>query len=169
MEKVAEQIETVAVEELRRKYDELCRDYDQLRIRVLAFITGELALVTFLFSKGIHLPTVIYGIVFLAIGTVCIIASFVILLFSLRGIEWHRPISRHYIQDIDREAFPDKETFLAYIKEAYTHVLDSNIPRVGKISRLFDISLMLLIAGVIIVMIIKYGQGNIIWHNIVRN
>lgn len=165
----SEEIEKIAVKELRRKYDELCRDFDQIRYRVLAFITGELALATFLFSNGIPLPKIVYGFVFFVIGIGCILASFVILLFSLRTTAWHKPVNSHYIHDIDKEDFPDKESFLLYIKEAYTHVLDANIPIVSRASKMFDLSLMLLVAGVIILMIIKYGQGTIVWQSIIRS
>src|SRR5665213_315194 len=73
-------IEQVAVDELRRKYDELCHNNDQLRLKAVAFITGELALATFLFNKGIPLPIIIYGVVFFIFGIGCVTASFIMLL-----------------------------------------------------------------------------------------
>jgi hypothetical protein len=163
-----EKVEQVAVEELRRRYDELCSNFDQIRLRVLAFITGELALASFLFSKGMALPSIIYGFIFFATGVICIMASFTILLTLLRTVSWRSPISRQYIRDIDYKEFPDKTSFLLYVKEAYIRVLDGNSPTISRANKRFDISLVLLVVGVIILMVIKYGQGVILWHTIIH-
>jgi|SRR5665213_1639469 len=161
-------IEQVAVDELRRKYDELCHNNDQLRLKAVAFITGELALATFLFNKGIPLPIIIYGVVFFIFGIGCVTASFIMLLTLLKSASWHLPVNRNYIREIDGAEYPDKASFLEYIKDCYITVLDKNTPKVSKANRRFDISLLLLVVGVIMLLIIKYGQGAVLWHNIIH-
>lgn len=86
-----EKILQTSVEELRRKYDELSANIDQLRVKVLAFIAGELALVAFLFATGIVVPHIIYGIFFFMVGVLCIAASFVTLTLILRTALWLPP------------------------------------------------------------------------------
>jgi hypothetical protein len=163
-----EKILQTSVDELRRKYDELNSTYDQLRIKALAFITGEIAVVTFLFATGINIPHIIYGIVFFLFGSGCIAISFILLLLSLRSVSWSLPIHPKVLEEHDYGTFPTKVDFLEYICKCYSTSLEKNHPKVEERAKMFDKALMLLFVGVIILLVIKFGQGVILWHNIIQ-
>lgn len=164
-----EKILQTYVDELRRKYDQLNTAYDQLRVKVLAFITGELALVAYLFATDMKLPHLIYGIVFFLVGSGCIAASFVALIYSLRSSTWELPIDNVLLEEPDYSIFPNQVANLEYICKCYTSALEKNNPKYQKRAKLFDISLMLLLTGVIILLVIKFGQGAVLWHNVIQN
>jgi hypothetical protein len=161
-----EKILQTSVDELRRKYDELCSDYDQLRIKILAFITGELALIAFVFATGIKVPHVVYGIVFFLCGAGCVAISFALLLILLTTIIWSSPIHPDTLENQDYNSFPTHAAFLEHICKCYSDSLRKNYKTFSERARLFDKSLMLLFIGVIILLIIKFGQGVVLWHNI---
>lgn len=165
---VQEKILQTSVDESRRKYEELNSNYDQLRVKVLAFITGELALTAFLFASGIPLPRIIYGIVFFLVGVGCIAASFIILLLLLRSMTWSSPVHPSTLKKHDYREYPTKVAFLEHICKCYSVSLEKNEPRISTRARMFDNSLMLLFVGVIILLVIKFGQGVVIWHNIIQ-
>jgi hypothetical protein len=157
-----EKIAQTSVDELRRKYSELTSSFDQLRNKVLAFIAGELALIAFLFASGMNIPHVIYGLVFFLVGTSCVTASFVLLTLSLRGADWHSPGPSRPTEE--------QSSFIALRKacEDYSSAIEANAPTHAKRSQMFDAALMLLLIGVTILLVIKYGQGEIQWQNIVK-
>jgi len=157
-----EKIAQTSIDELRRKYTELTTSFDQLRNKVLAFIAGELALIAFLFASGMKIPTVIFGIFFFATGTALVTASFVILSLSLRGADWISP---------GPSRPQDEPSNLVALKKAcddYSNALEMNAPIYAKRSQMFDVALNLLLIGVTILLVIKYGQGEIQWQNIVK-
>jgi len=163
-----EKILQTSVDELRRKYDELCSNYDQLRIKILAFITGELALITLVFATGIELPHIIYGIVLFLFGAGCIVISFIILLLLLKTITWYFPIHPSTLENQDYRSFPTQVAFLEHICKCYSSSLDKNTDTYKNKAGMFDKSLMLVFVGVIILVVIKYGQGVVLWHNIIQ-
>lgn len=163
-----EKILQLSVDEVRRKYDELTRDFDQLRVKVLAFISGELALIALLFASGLPVPRIVYGIFFFLFGIGCITASFIILLFLLRSILWSSPIHPTALERHDYSKFPTKADFLEFICKCYSVSLEKNSPKLSERAKLFDNALMLLFIGAIIFLVIKYGQGVVLWRNLIQ-
>lgn len=157
-----------SIEELRSRYNEVCLSNDQIRVKVLAFITGELALVTFLFATGINVPSVIYGIIFFIVGIICCITSFVYLTLTLRGKKWKMPVDRDTLVD-GHNKFKTRVQYLENVRDSYVSCIEEAIPVVSERSRIFDKSLMLILVGVIILLVIKYGQGEVLWINIVKS
>ncbi|MBL8159368.1 hypothetical protein JNJ66_02840 [Candidatus Saccharibacteria bacterium] len=157
-----EKVALFNLEELRRKYDELTASFDQLRNKVLAFIAGEIALIAFLFSNGITIPGTVFGVFFFLFGSGSITASFILLGISLRGATWHSPGSTTPSQTTSSLGALNK----AY--KNYSAAINNNMTIYSKRSRMFDNALTLLLIGVIILLVIKYGQGEIQWPNIVK-
>lgn len=156
----------LALKEERRKHDALKDDFNQLRAKVLAFITGELALIALLFATGTEVPHIVYGVVFFFFGISCITASFITLLWLLKAVLWSVPA--HPIALKSAKSFSDEETFTEYLCNSYSTCNEKNTLKHTSRVKLFDISLMLLLTGVIILLVIKFGQGTIAWHNIIR-
>lgn len=157
-----EKVWQTSADELRRKYAELTSSFDQLRTKVLAFIAGEIALIAFLFTSGMSIPNVIFGIFFFVVGTGCIAASFVILTLSLRGTNWHSPGPSYATEE------KDNLTALKKACEDYSAAIDNNASIYARRSQMFDTALTLLFIGVTMLLVIKYGQGEIQWQNIVK-
>jgi len=156
----------LALEEERRRHDKLCNDFNDLRARVLAFITGELALVAYLFSTGVKIPHIIYGLFFFMIGVLSIIASFIILLFLLKAVLWMQPVHPDALKNAD--SYSTDEAFLKYLCDAYSEANKQNQRKNISRVKLFDKSLILLLNGVIILLVIKFGQGVILWNNFIK-
>jgi hypothetical protein len=167
--KQQEQILEIALEELRQKHSSQTSSYDQLRIKILAFITGELALVAFLFATGMTIPRVVYGLFFFIFGVVCLGLSFVILLLLLKSTDWFLPLKPKNLANIDYKIYPTKIAYMEHVNKNYAHVIDMNGEKIASRTKMFDISLMLLLAGVIILLVIKYGEGVIVWQNIIKH
>lgn len=161
----APQLETALVE-LRRRHDRLCDDFNQLRTRVLAFFTGELGLIALLFATGTKIPDIVYGLVFFVFGVSCIAASFIILLYLLKTVIWLQP--PHPDALANAENFASNEDFLRHLNASYIASNESNLEQNTKRVHMFDKSLILLLAGVIILLVIKFGQEAVLWHNIVK-
>lgn len=134
----------------------------------MAFITGELALIAFVFATGIAVPHIVYGIVFFLLGAGCVTASFVILLILLTTIIWSSPVHPDTLENQDYNSFPTHVAFLEHICKCYSNSLRENYETYRERATMFDNSLMLLFIGVIILLIIKFGQGVVVWHNIIR-
>ena len=163
-----EKILQTSVEELRRKYSELTNNVDQLRIKVLAFLAGELTLITFLFASGIAVPKIIYGIIFFLVGVGCIAASFIMMAMTLRSANWFSPINPSALEEHDYDKFPTHVASLEFICKCYSLSLEQNTPTYNQRTEMFDKALKLLFIGAIILLVIKYGQGVVIWHNIMQ-
>jgi len=157
-----EKVLQVSLDELRRKYGELTSSYDQQRAKVLAFIAGELTLVAFLFASGITIPQVLYGLFFFLVGVGCIAASFVILTLTLRTAEWYSPGNSEASQE------QNYLTELERVCEDYSSAIEADAPICNQRGAMFDNALMLLFIGVTILLVIKYGQGEVQWHNIIQ-
>src|ERR1700722_6232309 len=89
-------ISKLALKELHRLYDHLCRNYDQLRLKTLALLAGEVAIITFIFSSTVYsggkmiplLPAENYGKVFYWGGVIIIGLAFILFLSVISKVTW---------------------------------------------------------------------------------
>ncbi len=154
------QIIKTSIEEQKRIYDHTSNIYDQLRIKALALIAGEVAMVTFLFSnwnfrKSIHDSDreffFITGIIFLGL-------AFGFLLWIISTVEWKMPHSLSKAKQLLGNKNNDTEqSFLEELHDDYTSVNGYIMPLVGHKCKKFNWTVFLLAAGVIIIMVIKFG------------
>lgn len=158
------------VAELRRLYDAIAHSHDNLRAKALALLVAEIAIVTFLFSAGDPNPfsvKIIYGIVFLAIGIVCLIGSFAMFLWVISPIkEWPHPPESADLRNIHKNFDNSPSKFLATLKDDYILAIHVCAKTLTKRSNKFSTAIYLLSAGIFIVLMIKYGSESI---NIVVN
>jgi len=100
------------------------------------------------------------------IGVLSIIASFIILLFLLKAVLWMQPVHPDALKNAD--SYSTDEAFLKYLCDAYSEANKQNQTKNISRVKLFDKSLILLLNGVIILLVIKFGQGVILWNNFIK-
>jgi hypothetical protein len=155
----------LGIDELRRLYDAVSHSHDNLRAKALALLVAEIAIVTFLFSAGDPNPfsvKIIYGIVFLAIGILCLIGSFVTFLWVISPIkEWEHPPETKDLKNIHKNFDNSPAKFLTTLKDDYLRCIPSCISTLSKRSQKFSAAVYLLSAGIFIILMIKYGGGSL--------
>lgn len=144
--------------ELRRFYDHVSNIYDQLRVKALALIAGELGIVTFIFAKENtrHIPHDMDVKIFYFTGIFFLSIAFGVLLWTIASFPWQIP---HDLQDSAKlyATFESEKEFLGYIHDDYVGAIKACLPRVDTKARKFNWAIYLLAAGVIILLLIKYG------------
>jgi len=152
--------EELSIEELRRKYDKICSDYNSLRTRVLAFLGGVLALITFLFggSKDFPPPDQLYGKIFYFTAIGLLIVTFIILFRCASSILWASPVERKEIASL-KKRYRTNRDFLEYVRNEYLEALDDCISKQNARALDFDIAIKCLFIGGIILMVIKFTNG----------
>lgn len=155
----------IALDELRRVHDHISNIYDQLRVRILALLAGQVAIVTFLFSGNketrINIPADDAGRIFLSIGAASMILAFtlfVYLIASTRG--WPIPGDMDEIEQIDNgldNRYDTEEKFLLFLRKDYLNGNRECMKILSRKAIKFNLALYLLLAGAIILLIIKYG------------
>lgn len=142
--------------EMRRTFDHISNIYDQLRVKALAFIAGEVAIVTFLFATEVKYPNVLYGqILYLAaIGAMAL--AFGLLLWTVSAVPWKIPCDFNF-HKTTKENHINELGITRYIHDEYVKVLEYCLPLVSKRARRFNYTIYLLSGGVIMVLLIKYG------------
>jgi hypothetical protein len=155
----------VALDELRIVHEKISNVYDQLRIRILALLAGQVAIVTFLFSgdkdERIHLPLETSGKIFLAIGILCMILAFILFVYLIASTrDWPIPGDMNEIEQINNgndNRYDSLEKFLLFLRKDYLEGNRECIKTIAKKATKFNLALYLLLAGVIILLVIKYG------------
>lgn len=150
----------VSIKEQQSIYTHINNIYDQLRIKSLALIAGEVAIMTFLFTnwdlkKSLHDGDRVFfffsGVVFLAL-------AFGLLLWIISTVEWKIPhtleSSKELLSNKNRNT---EQKFLEYLHDDYTNVNKSCMKLVSDKCKKFNWTVFLLATGVIIVMVIKFG------------
>lgn len=142
--------------EMQRTYDHITNIYDQLRVKALAFIAGEVAIVTFLFTAEVMWPNILYGKVLFLSAIVSLLLAFGLLLWTIASVQWKIPCDFERCKDM--ACTHSTELKMArYIHDEYLSVLNYCIPLVDKKAKKFNLTIYLLSASVIIVLLIKYG------------
>jgi hypothetical protein len=155
-----EKMLSLALEELRRTYDHINNIYDQLRVKVLALIGGEVAIVTLLFAIGMPLPRTVYGAIFLAAGLLFLSLAFALLLWIVSTVQWKIPVDMDEVASIYKR-YNDAIGFLEYLRDDYIKCINHCAGHVSNRAKRFNWAIYVLCAGVIIIMVIKFGGMNI--------
>lgn len=150
----------ISLEEQRRLYDNTGHIYDQLRIKSLTLIAGEVAIVTFLFT-GWNVHKVLVGsdrIFFLFAGIILMAMAFTLLLWTISTVSWKmaHDFSKAQQWFVDKNRNTER-AFLEYLHDDYCHVNAECLKIVSSRCTKFNWSLFMLSAGVIMVMVIKFG------------
>jgi ABC-type enterobactin transport system permease subunit len=148
-----------AVKELHRIYDHISNTYDQLRIKALALIAGEIAVVSFIFAGDFKLPKVVYGIVFFGVGIGSLVAAFIVFLLTISSLNWAIPVEFKEIREIEK--YENEAKFLEYVRKDYLEAVEHCLSVVNRRVRRFDLGLYLLLFGAIILLVIKFGGNRI--------
>ncbi len=134
--------------------------YDQLRIKALALIAGEVAILTFLFNTW-NFRLILKDsdrIFFFFTGVVFMGLAFAFLLWIISTVPWKFP---HDLQSADahlnNKNYDSEESFLKILHDDYIVVNKHNSEIVTNKYKKFNWTIFLLAAGVIIVMVIKFG------------
>jgi len=143
--------------ELRRRYDHINNAYDQLRFKVLGLLGGEVAGVTFIFSSGGFMPDQNYGKVFYVMGIVLIVAAFSLLMSLISSVEWSLPLEVKKLKEHKKNP-PDELGFLEYIRDEYLTCVRKTIDQYEIRMKRFDRTVYILVAGVIMLLVIKLGS-----------
>lgn len=145
-----------SIAEYQRIYSSVSNIYDQLRIKTLALIAGEVALLTFIFTDNFAFPGNYYIRVLLFAGIACLIGAAGIFFWIISGLDWLFPYEFMTADKIHKR-FATKLAFYEFLNDDYivavTHNKTPVILRAKRINR----AIYLLAAGVTIVLVVKYG------------
>jgi hypothetical protein len=146
--------------ELRRTYDHVSNIYDQLRIKALTFIAGEIAIVTFLFASNIKYPSLLYGQMIFWAGILSFLCSFSVLLWTIAAVQWRIPCDFEKFENMKKK-FSSEIALTEYVHNEYVSAIAHCLPLVSMKSRRFNTTIYFLSVGVIIILLLKYGGPNV--------
>lgn len=147
----------LALSEYRHVYDHVAKGYDQLRIKALAMLAGEVALGTFIFSSStLIVPREYYGKVFFFSGIFFLLASLGIILSTLRSMDWKIPSDPDDVQAL-KTKFSTEKDYLKFIVDDYLMCIhfckNLSEKRVGR----FNWAIIALSVSAIMLLVIKFG------------
>ncbi len=138
-------------------YEQISNTYDQLRVKAVALIAGEVALVAFIFTTSkLTIPVEYYGRIFFFTGIVSLITSFGFLFWTISALDWKMPTDLFDSDEIIRK-YPTEKEFLKYVHHEYVISISHCLPRVDKRAKRFNWTLYLLAASAIVLLVIKFG------------
>jgi len=149
------------LEEAREKYHKVDKVYAEIKNRMLLFLTADIALLTYFFTDIREcLPDELYGVIFFAIGVISIITSIGILFFHYRAIyNWPSPVGPVEVERINNRS-GGKEILQIAIDD-YTDAYEAANKITREYARAANWALLLFVAGVTILLIIKFFKGTI--------
>ena len=151
------------MDELRRVHDHISNSYDQLRIKALGMIAGEVAVVTFILAADDHSKIHVSNSaekVFLAAGIVALLAAATLLITSITSGDWFIPGDMDEIEQINNgvdNRYDTTEKFLLFLRSDYLSGNRDCIKIVSRKAKKVNWGLYLLLAGTIILLVLKYG------------
>ncbi len=151
-----------SINELSKFYSHLSNIYDQLRLKALALIAGEVTIVTFLFNDPTsrHVPKAPDTKIFYYSALIFLILTFGLLLWIISTVNWTLPHdtkrSSEVLADRNRNTYLG---FLKYLQDDYCEVCDKTNKLVSSKCKRFNWCIYLLSAGAIILMVIKFAGG----------
>ncbi len=162
-ESVKEKILNIALGELRRVHEHVSNSYDQLRIKALGMIAGEVAIVTFILAANdnskIKINTVADGI-FLGLGIAALLSAAALLISSITSGDWYIPGDMDEIEQIDNgvdNRYDNVEKLLLFLRKDYLEGTRQCIKIVTRRARRVNWGLYMLLSGSIILLVLKYG------------
>jgi hypothetical protein len=148
----------IALEELRLTYGRLNEAYARARAKILTFLGGGLALMSYLYAGGdFFFPPQIYGRIIYCIAFVLAILGLGLLFYALGTIFWRVPTEQHYKKMLADH--PTKDDFLEFLVDEYVQSLAGNIPKYEKKHMLLNLAFFCLTSGAIILLILKSFGG----------
>ena len=152
-----EEVLEIAIAEQRRVYDHLCESYQHVKIKILTFLGGGLALLTFLYSDGTtFIPPQVYGRIFYFIGLTLLVSALIMLFVAIRPTYWEVPTESVDLRKLDYDSPKD---YLNYVKERYLICWDINRKAFQTKQKLLDFAFYPLIFGAIILVVLKIFKG----------
>jgi len=149
-----EHIDIVLVE-MRAHYERLAALHDGMKMRTLALIAGEVAIVPFIFSSGFPAIQSVQEAIFFAIGGGLFAISFALLLWAISTADWQVPFG-----SVDSrksgQLYPTAEKLKQYLKEDYEACCDACLLKIKARARAFNFALWILVPGLIILFVLKY-------------
>ncbi len=146
----------IAIREMRSTFNHVSNIYDQLRIKALGVLAGEVALISFMFSgNGVSIPGETYGKIFFFTGVVFLGAAFGLLLWTLSPLAWKIPYDQFSSENLKK--YKTEEEFLEYLNDDHVAATRHCTKYVSLRAKRFSWTLYLLSAGAIILMVIKFG------------
>lgn len=145
-----------SLDELRLFFKHITNIYDQLRIKCLALIAGEVAIVTWIFSSGYPFPRSYYIRVLLFGGVACLLVAFGVLLWAISAMEWKIPHNVETSLEL-KHKYKTEQALLEYLHDDYVGVIRHCLPLITKRSKRVNIPIYLVIIGVTIVLVVKFG------------
>ena len=151
----------VTIEEMRRTMDWLDTAYARHKTRTLAYLSGGLATLTFLYANGdTFIPDNTQGKIFYFAGLGLLLTAIAILLaVQLRPNHWEFSIEN---RDIEAVKFPTTKDFLAseenylqYVKERYYVAYKMNLAVYEYCCKWQNRSFIPLLTGAIILAVLK--------------
>jgi len=144
-----------ALGEVRKKYNGVCADYTHLGTKIFTLLATELTVIALLFAgkAGFSLD-VLYGKILFGIGIACIVLSVALLFWAITSNKWANPAE---IKELTYLNFATYIDYLEEMKDDYLAAYAYCRIRFDKRRIAFDGSIMLFVAGVILLMVIKFG------------
>ncbi|HMH70617.1 MAG TPA: hypothetical protein VK502_04405 [Candidatus Saccharimonadales bacterium] len=149
-------IVNINLTEMRRTFDHISNIYDQMRLKALGFIAGEIAIVTFLFSASVKFPDVLYGQIIFLTAVIMLCVAFGLLMWTISTVGWRIPCDFEGHKKTIRK-YPSELALLECIHDDYIGAINDANTVVTKRARRFNWTIYLLSAGVIIILLVKYG------------
>jgi hypothetical protein len=153
----------LGLEEQRRDYDVLNAAYETARVKNITFLAAALALLAFLYAnnKGstlrekLFIPHESYGVIIYALSFGTFVFSVAVLLMALKPQRWSTAFENNQEDSVAQ----DHEEYLVYMKRRYIACSNVNSGSYAKKQGLLDLSLIPLIAGGIILLVLKTFGG----------
>lgn len=151
----------LAIEEQRRDYDTLDKMYETARAKNITFLAAAFALLGFLYATvpenaktlkdKLFIPDEAYGVVIYAIGLALFLSAIACLLIALESKNW----STAYENEQDDSVEKDYEYYLKYMRKRYLKCSTNNTSSYRKKQFWLDLCYKPLLAGAIILVVIK--------------
>lgn len=158
-------IET-GVEELRRLHRAITQSYDAIKVKALALLAGEVAIVTFLFAdnsltRKTPMDVVIYVAIFHFVGIFLLSMAFILFLHVISPVQWRQPPETKIIRHMDEWFGHNREKFLLHMREEYMDAIANCEAKLAAKARRFILAIYFLSIGIVILVLLKYGAGRI--------
>lgn len=145
-------LETI-ISELQRVYDWLTAAYQQAKVRVLTFLGGGLAVMTFLYADGdTFIPKETYGqiIYFGAVGLV--IGSLLLLFTALLSRRWEFTLESRDLPKLEEKT---RLEYLKYLKKQYISAYEANSRTYEIVHKYLNRAFLPLLSGAILLIVLK--------------
>lgn len=148
-----------SIVELRHSHEHISNIYDQLRLKALALIAGEVAIVSFIFGdEKTKIPEESDRKVFFFVGLILLGLSFGALLWIISTVRWKLP--HDFAKANDLLSDKNRNTEIAFFKclhDDFCDVNEHNNKIVSNKCKKFNWVVYALSAGVIILMVMKFA------------